>query len=133
MKAAQVAMKHPATAVELMDKIILDCTKESIEYSRTAISSKGILALLMIEFRGKTLELKHGQRGGLIADLKAGRFGYAYPVIGPDKTASAWALRVQDWDCWAISPATQKRWPVLRIRLWISMIWRIISMNWMRR
>ena len=30
MKSAQVAMKHEVTAVELMDKIILDCTKESI-------------------------------------------------------------------------------------------------------
>jgi FAD/FMN-containing dehydrogenase len=55
MKAAQVAMKHPATAVELMDKIILDCTKESIEYSKNRYFVEGDpMALLMIEFTGKT-------------------------------------------------------------------------------
>lgn len=94
MKSAQVAMKHPATAVELMDKIILDCTKESIEYSKNRYFVEGDpAALLMIEFRGKTLEEAMAKGEALIADLKAGGYGYAYPVIGPDKTASAWALR----------------------------------------
>lgn len=94
MKSAQVAMKHPATAVELMDKIILDCTKESIEYSKNRYFVEGDpAALLMVEFRGKTLEEAMAKGEALIADLKAGGYGYAYPVIGPDKTASAWALR----------------------------------------
>ncbi len=94
MKAAQVAMKHPATAVELMDKIILDCTKESIEYSKNRNFVEGDpMALLMIEFRGKTVEeaMEKGER--LIADLKNAGLGYAYPVIGPELTKSAWALR----------------------------------------
>jgi FAD/FMN-containing dehydrogenase/Fe-S oxidoreductase len=94
MKSAQVAMKHPATAVELMDKIILDCTKESIEYSKNRYFVEGDpAALLMVEFRGKTLEEAMAKGEALIADLKAGGYGYAYPIIGPDKTASAWALR----------------------------------------
>ncbi|MDF2158359.1 FAD-binding and (Fe-S)-binding domain-containing protein [Algoriphagus sp. CAU 1675] len=94
MKSSQVAMKHPATAVELMDKIILDCTKESIEYSKNRYFVEGDPeALLMVEFRGKTLEEATAKGEALIADLKAGGYGYAYPIIGPDKTASAWALR----------------------------------------
>jgi len=94
MKAAQVAMKHPATAVELMDKIILDCTKQSLEYNKNRYFVEGDpMALLMIEFTGKT-ELEAREKGEkLIADLKAAGLGYAYPVIGPDKTKSAWALR----------------------------------------
>jgi FAD/FMN-containing dehydrogenase/Fe-S oxidoreductase len=94
MKAAQVAMKHPATAVELMDKIILDCTKQSLEYNKNRYFVEGDpMALLMIEFTGKT-ELEAREKGEkLISDLKAAGLGYAYPVIGPDLTKSAWALR----------------------------------------
>jgi len=94
MKSAQVAMKHPATAVELMDKIILDCTKESIEYSKNRYFVEGDPeALLMIEFRGKTLEEATAKGEALIADLKAGGYGYAYPIIEPALVSSAWALR----------------------------------------
>ena len=94
MKSAQVAMKHPATAVELMDKIILDCTKESIEYSKNRYFVEGDPeAILMIEFRGKTLEEAMAKGEALVADLKAGGYGYAYPIIEPERVASAWALR----------------------------------------
>jgi FAD/FMN-containing dehydrogenase/Fe-S oxidoreductase len=94
MKAAQVAMKHAATAVELMDKIILDCTKESLEYSKNRDFVEGDpMALLMIEFRGDTLEEAMNQGFALIEDFKSSNLGYAYPIIGPDKTKSAWALR----------------------------------------
>jgi Fe-S oxidoreductase len=94
MKSAQVAMKHPATAVELMDKIILDCTKESIEYSKNRYFVEGDpKAILMIEFRGKTLEEAMAKGEALVADLKVGGYGYAYPIIEPARVASAWALR----------------------------------------
>jgi FAD/FMN-containing dehydrogenase/Fe-S oxidoreductase len=94
MKAAQVAMKHPATAVELMDKIILDCTKESLEYNKNRYFVEGDpMALLMIEFTGKTEAIAREKGERLIADLQAAGLGYAYPVIGPEKTKSAWALR----------------------------------------
>jgi FAD/FMN-containing dehydrogenase/Fe-S oxidoreductase len=94
MKAAQVAMKHPATAVELMDKIILDCTKESIEYSKNRNFVEGDpMALLMIEFTGKTESEAREKGEALIKDLRAAGLGYAYPVIPPEQTKSAWALR----------------------------------------
>ena len=69
MKAAQVAMKHPATAVELMDKIILDCTKESIEYSKNRYFVEGDpMALLMVEFTGKTEEEARSKAEKLIRE-----------------------------------------------------------------
>ncbi|OOG78144.1 FAD-binding and (Fe-S)-binding domain-containing protein [Algoriphagus sp. A40] len=94
MKSAQVAMKHPTTAVELMDKIILDCTKESIEYNKNRYFVEGDpMAILMIEFRGKTLEEAMSKGEALVADLKAAGYGYAYPIIEPAMVTSAWALR----------------------------------------
>lgn len=94
MKSAQVAMKHPATAVELMDKIILDCTKESIEYSKNRyFVEEDPEAILMVEFRGKTLEEAMSKGQALVEDLKKENLGYAYPIIEPEKVASAWSLR----------------------------------------
>lgn len=94
MKSAQVAMKHPVTAVELMDKIILDCTKESIEYSKNRYFVEGDpMAILMIEFRGKTLDEAVQKAESLIEDLKNAGFGYSYPIIEPARVSSAWALR----------------------------------------
>src|SRR5690606_33312142 len=56
MKATQIAMKCNPTACELMDKIILDCTKENIEQNKNRYFVEGDpMAVLMIEFRGKSL------------------------------------------------------------------------------
>jgi FAD/FMN-containing dehydrogenase/Fe-S oxidoreductase len=94
MKAAQVAMKHPVTAVELMDKIILDCTKESIEYSKNRYFVEGDpKAILMIEFRGSTFQEAMAKGESLIADLIGAGLGYAFPIIEPAMVSSAWALR----------------------------------------
>lgn len=94
MVAAQTAMKHPATAVELMDKIILDCTKESIEYSKNRYFVEGDPeALLMVEFRGKTLEEAMEKGRLLVADFQRTGIGYAYPIIEPAMVSAAWALR----------------------------------------
>ncbi|WP_375582124.1 FAD-binding and (Fe-S)-binding domain-containing protein [Cyclobacterium xiamenense] len=94
MKAAQVAMKHAPTAVELMDKIILDCTKENVEQSRNRDFVEGDpKAILMVEFRGKSIE--HAREQGLVfvEALKTVGLGYSFPVIGPERTSSAWQLR----------------------------------------
>ncbi|MEB2785475.1 FAD-binding and (Fe-S)-binding domain-containing protein [Algoriphagus persicinus] len=94
MVSAQTAMKHPATAVELMDKIILDCTKESIEYSKNRYFVEGDPeAILMVEFRGQTLEEAMAKGEALVADLKRTGLGYAYPIIEPAMVSTAWALR----------------------------------------
>ncbi|WP_425635763.1 FAD-binding and (Fe-S)-binding domain-containing protein [Algoriphagus yeomjeoni] len=94
MVSAQTAMKHPATAVELMDKIILDCTKESIEYSKNRYFVEGDPeAILMVEFRGKTLEEAMAKGKALVDDLIATGLGYAYPIIEPAMVSTAWALR----------------------------------------
>jgi FAD/FMN-containing dehydrogenase/Fe-S oxidoreductase len=94
MKAAQVAMKEKPTAVELMDKIILDCTKENVEQSKNRDFVEGDpMAILMVEFRGKTIEEARNQGLVFAEALKNAGLGYAYPVIGPERTSSAWELR----------------------------------------
>ncbi|MEX2565770.1 MAG: FAD-binding oxidoreductase, partial [Cyclobacteriaceae bacterium] len=94
MKAAQVAMKNSPTAVELMDKTILDCTKENVEQSKNRDFVEGDpKAILMVEFRAKTIEEAKAQGLAFVNALKKSGLGYAYPVIGPERTSSAWELR----------------------------------------
>lgn len=94
MQAAQIAMKHPVTAVELMDKIILDCTKDNLTYQKNRYFVEGDpKAILMIEVRGQTKEECETKANNLIQDLKSLKLGYSYPIIEQDKTSSAWALR----------------------------------------
>ena len=54
MKATQLAMQHPLTACELMDKIILDCTEGNIEQTKNRFFIEGDpQAVLMLEVRGE--------------------------------------------------------------------------------
>ncbi|MBN3519867.1 FAD-binding protein [Algoriphagus lutimaris] len=109
MVASQTAMKHPATAVELMDKIILDCTKESIEYSKNRYFVEGDPeALLMVEFRGKTLEEAMEKGKKLVEDFQQKGIGYAYPIIEPSMVSAAWALRSAGLGLLANIPGDQK-------------------------
>src|SRR5690606_39109766 len=94
MRATQIAMKFHPTACELMDKIILDCTKENIEQNKNRYFVEGDpMAILMIEFRGKTLLEAEEQAYRLIDAFKEAGLGYAYPIIMPENTSSVWSLR----------------------------------------
>src|SRR5690606_22778149 len=94
MRATQVPMKFNPTTWELMDKSILDCTKENIEQIKSRYFVEGEpKAILMIEFRGKTLLEAEEQAYRLIDAFKAAGMGYAYPIIMPEETKSVWSLR----------------------------------------
>ena len=57
LRATVIAMKHQPTACELIDKIILDCTKQNIEQSKNRFFVKGDPeAILCVEFHGETKE-----------------------------------------------------------------------------
>ena len=94
MKATQFAMQHSPTACELMDKIILDCTKDNIEQSKNRFFIKGDPeGVLMIEFRGETADEAEVKANALITDLKEKGLGFAFPKVYPPNTKKVWQLR----------------------------------------
>ena len=94
MKATQFAMQHSPTACELMDKIILDCTKDNIEQSKNRFFIEGDPeGVLMIEFRGQDAVEAEARANALIADLKEKGLGFAFPKVYPPNTKKVWALR----------------------------------------
>lgn len=94
MRATQIAMRHQPSACELMDKIILDCTKENIEYRKHRFFIEGDPAtVLMVELRASSTEAAQAAANLLIEELKAQGLGYAYPIIPASQTKAVWSLR----------------------------------------
>lgn len=94
LHANRVAMVHQPKASELVDKYIMDFTKEHREYSKNRFFLTGDpAALLMVEFWGESEEDVKQQAARLITELQNEKLGYAYPLLfGPDAT-KAWDIR----------------------------------------
>ncbi|MEM9920875.1 MAG: FAD-linked oxidase C-terminal domain-containing protein [Bacteroidota bacterium] len=94
LRAVPISMKHRPFACELMDKVILDCTKGQRAYEKYRFFLEGDPeAVLALEFRADTPAAAEAAANELIAVLKAEKLGYAYPLIVPPDAAKVWALR----------------------------------------
>ncbi len=94
LEAVVAAMQHQPTACELMDKLILDCTKSNREQAKNRFFVEGDpAAVLMIEFRGPSPQAAEDKARAMIADLQKRGFGYAYPIVQAPKTKQVWELR----------------------------------------
>ncbi|WP_159523377.1 FAD-binding and (Fe-S)-binding domain-containing protein [Sunxiuqinia indica] len=90
-----VALKHNPGAIELMDDIIMNCTKENIEQRKNRFFVQGDpKAMLMIEFARDTEEEIHRIAQNLEKDFRKAGLGYHFPlVLGNDMIKRVWALR----------------------------------------
>ncbi|TDE12876.1 FAD-binding and (Fe-S)-binding domain-containing protein [Dyadobacter psychrotolerans] len=94
LHANRVAMKYGPKASELVDRYIMDFTKNHTVYSQNRFFIEGDpAALLMVEFWGNTEEEVLTQLNPLIAELKMAGLGYAYPVLFGDEANKAWEIR----------------------------------------
>ncbi len=93
-RANLIALKYKPSAIELMDKTILDCTKGSIETRKNRFFIEGEpTAILMIEFVANTKEeisevIKHMETEMVNSD-----FGYHFPIVWGAETKKVWDLR----------------------------------------
>jgi FAD/FMN-containing dehydrogenase/Fe-S oxidoreductase len=90
-----VALKHRPGAIELMDKIIMDCTKENIEQRKNRFFIQGEPeAMLMIEFARETEAEILAIAEKLEQDFRAAGLGYHFPLVqGDENIKKVWALR----------------------------------------
>ncbi|WP_026777410.1 FAD-binding and (Fe-S)-binding domain-containing protein [Polaribacter sp. Hel_I_88] len=86
LKATVIAMNHSLYNCELMDKTILDCTKNNRELAKNRFFLQGNPeAVLMLEVSANTLPEAELLADKLIADLEQNDFGYHHPkVYGAD-------------------------------------------------
>ena len=82
LKATVLAMNHELYACELMDKVILDCTKNNREQAKNRFFIKGDPeAILMLEVSGDTKEEAQKKADELISNLNENNFGYHHPKV----------------------------------------------------
>lgn len=94
LKATVVAMRENPTACELMDKTILDCTKDNIEQQKNRFFVEGNpKAILIVEFRGESLNEAKSKANEMIRLFEESKLGYSFPMILEDKTEKVWDLR----------------------------------------
>ncbi|WGH75466.1 FAD-linked oxidase C-terminal domain-containing protein [Tenacibaculum tangerinum] len=94
LKATVTTMEHTLYACELMDKVILDCTKNNREQAKNRFFLQGDPeAVLMLEVSADTMEEAAVLADKLIEDLKANNFGYHYPKVYGEDIAKVHELR----------------------------------------
>lgn len=94
LKATVIAMKHNLYTCELMDKVVLDCTKSNREQAKNRFFLQGDpLAILMLEVKADSIEEAEKRADALIDDLKAHNFGYHHPKIYGENIAKVLYLR----------------------------------------
>jgi FAD/FMN-containing dehydrogenase/Fe-S oxidoreductase len=93
-KANLLALSYGPTAVELMDKNILDLTKDNLEQSRNRFFVKGEpAAILIVELAEETKEIIDSKYKAIVADMQQSGFGYHFPIVWGADTAKVWNLR----------------------------------------
>ncbi len=108
-----IALKHNPSAIELMDDIVMQASKQNIEQSKNRFFIKGDPgAILMIEFAFETDEELNKKAEELETDLRKAGLGYHFPLVtGADKIKQVWALRTAGLGLLANIPGDRKGVP----------------------
>lgn len=94
LKATLITMNHNLYTCELMDKVILDCTKNNREQAKNRFFLQDDpAAILLLEVAANTIEEAEILANNLIADLEKNNFGYHHPKIYGDDIQKIFELR----------------------------------------
>ncbi len=93
-QANLIGLKYNPGAIELMDDIILQCTKSSAEHLKNRFFVQGDPgALLIVEFARDTREEIDAILPQMEAEMRASGYGYYFPVLYGADISKVWALR----------------------------------------
>ena len=113
LKANLVALKYEPGSVELMDKAIMDCTKDNITQRQNRFFIKGDPgAILIVEFARETKEEIAGICSRMEAEMRSAGLGYHFPVVFPPELKRVWDLRKAGLGVLSNYPGDRKPVPV---------------------
>jgi FAD/FMN-containing dehydrogenase/Fe-S oxidoreductase len=94
MKAVVPVMQHGLYSCEMMDKVVLDCTKNNLMYKdyRFFIEADPE-AILLLEVKSDTIQESLHKAQELCSQLKNSGLSYAFPVLQGDDIDKAMELR----------------------------------------
>ncbi len=108
-----VALKFNPGAVELMDKAIMDCTKDNITQNKNRFFIEGDPgAILIIEFERDTRDEILKIANNLEHEMRNSGYGYHFPVIFPPDLKKVWDLRKAGLGVLSNYPGDRKPVPV---------------------
>ncbi|NJK91898.1 MAG: FAD-binding protein [Blastochloris sp.] len=94
LRANLIALRHDPSAVELIDKNILDCTKANLEQRRNRFFVQGDPgAILVIEIRRENRADIEKVMARLESEFRAAGLGQAFPVLWGEEGNRVWDLR----------------------------------------
>ena len=89
-----IALRYNPGAVELMDRIIMNCTKDNIGQRKNRFFMEGDpAALMMVEFRRETRDELDALTSAMEKEMRDAGYGYAFPVLYNEMTDRVWDLR----------------------------------------
>ncbi|UXP33607.1 FAD-binding protein [Reichenbachiella agarivorans] len=109
-----IGIKYEPHASELIDDIILECTKENIEQQKNRFFVQGDPgAILVVELVAENDELLNQKCDAMIAELQKAGLGYHYPVLKGGDIGKIWNLRKAGLGLLANIPGDAKAQPVI--------------------
>ncbi|MGL1885299.1 MAG: FAD-binding protein [Reichenbachiella sp.] len=114
LHANLIGLKYDPHASELMDDIILQCTKENIEQQKNRFFVEGDPgAILVVELAANNDEELNIKCDALITELKKEKLGYHYPILKGGDIGKVWTLRKAGLGLLANIPGDAKAQPVI--------------------
>ncbi|HNW74841.1 MAG TPA: FAD-linked oxidase C-terminal domain-containing protein [Bacteroidales bacterium] len=114
LEANLLALKYSPGSVELMDKPIMDCTKDNITQRQNRFfieDDPG--AILIIEFARETRDEIMTIYHDLVEEMKSQGLGYHYPIVFPPDLKKVWDLRKAGLGVLSNYPGDRKPVPVI--------------------
>lgn len=94
LRATVLAVEHEPAAAELMDRRILEQTKQNIEQARNRFWVEGDPdAVLVVEFYGADVSEVEEKAARMVAALEEAQMGYAHPIVRAPQDKAVWQLR----------------------------------------
>lgn len=113
-KANLIALEHGPVSVELMDKAILDLTKENINQNKNRFFVEGDpAAILIAEFAEPTQEAIMQKAAAMEKAMRAAGYGYHFPLVTGANIKKVWELRKAGLGVLSNMPGDAKPVPVI--------------------
>lgn len=114
LEANVLALQHKPVAIELIDKFLLGCTKDSMEHSKNRFFLQGDPeALLCVEFAESSKEEIESKSHSLINAFIKKNYGFHYPLLFGKDISRVWALRKAGLGLLSNIPGDAKPQPVI--------------------
>ncbi len=109
-----IALRHKPTSVELMDKAIMDLTRENITQKKNRFFLQGDPgALLIVEFAEETAAIIEAKVKAMESEMRDAGYGFHFPLVRGADIKKVWELRKAGLGVLSNYPGDAKPVPVI--------------------